>query len=164
MVSDHTHDGSVGSGGKLDWDNIFSDAVHDHSSDAEGGSLALEARVAALEAKALSEIASGTYTGNDDNNRKIPEDVPDTGEGEALDFTPKIVFVWYHYAGNTVYKYICTDQMDKTNMKCTPLHNEAYDSYDKYIKVIAGGFQVNDGEGTDQLNNSAYTYTWVALG
>ena len=36
-TDDHNHNGSAASGGQLDWDNIWSDAVHDHSSDAEGG-------------------------------------------------------------------------------------------------------------------------------
>ena len=36
-TDDHDHSGDVGDGGQLDWDNIWSDAVHDHSSDAEGG-------------------------------------------------------------------------------------------------------------------------------
>jgi hypothetical protein len=35
----HVHDGSSDDGAKLDWDSCWSDAVHDHSSDAEGGSL-----------------------------------------------------------------------------------------------------------------------------
>lgn len=34
----HTH-ASSGEGGQLDWDNVWSDAVHDHTSDAEGGIL-----------------------------------------------------------------------------------------------------------------------------
>lgn len=35
----HTHEGA-GEGGQLDWDSIFSDAVHSHQSNAEGGTLA----------------------------------------------------------------------------------------------------------------------------
>jgi len=35
---DHDHS-APGSGGQLDWDNVWADAVHDHSSDAEGGAL-----------------------------------------------------------------------------------------------------------------------------
>ena len=36
-TDDHDHSGDVGDGGQLDWDNIWSDAVHNHSNDAEGG-------------------------------------------------------------------------------------------------------------------------------
>lgn len=36
-VPDHDHSGDVGDGAKLDWDNVWSDAVHNHSSNAEGG-------------------------------------------------------------------------------------------------------------------------------
>ncbi len=35
----HTHSLTTGQGGQLDWDNIWSDAVHSHASDAEGGQL-----------------------------------------------------------------------------------------------------------------------------
>lgn len=35
----HTHSATTGQGGQLDWDNIWSDAVHSHQSDAEGGTL-----------------------------------------------------------------------------------------------------------------------------
>ena len=34
----HTH--TAGDGGKLDWDNVWNDAVHSHESNAEGGTLA----------------------------------------------------------------------------------------------------------------------------
>lgn len=33
----HFHDGSSDDGAKLDWDTCWTDAVHDHSSDTEGG-------------------------------------------------------------------------------------------------------------------------------
>ena len=36
---DHTHSSTSGQGGQLDWDDIFSDAVHNHQSDAEGATL-----------------------------------------------------------------------------------------------------------------------------
>jgi hypothetical protein len=37
-LADHNHSGAVsGDGGKLSWDNVWSDAVHDHSTDAQGG-------------------------------------------------------------------------------------------------------------------------------
>jgi len=36
-LGDHAHTAAAGQGGQLDWDNIWSDAVHDHSSAAEGG-------------------------------------------------------------------------------------------------------------------------------
>lgn len=39
----HDHSGNAGDGGQLDWDLIWSDAVHDHTSDAEGGVLDLSA-------------------------------------------------------------------------------------------------------------------------
>ncbi len=50
-ISTHTH-ATDGQGGQLDWDNIWSDATHDHSSNAEGGT-------------SLSgvSITSGTITG-----------------------------------------------------------------------------------------------------
>ena len=39
-VINHSHSGSqVGDGGKLGWDNVWSDAVHDHSGSAEGGKI-----------------------------------------------------------------------------------------------------------------------------
>ena len=36
---DHAHAGVAGDGAKLDWDDVWSDAAHDHSSAAEGGQL-----------------------------------------------------------------------------------------------------------------------------
>ena len=36
-LADHDHSGDAGDGGKLDWDDVWNDAVHDHSSAAEGG-------------------------------------------------------------------------------------------------------------------------------
>ncbi len=36
----HQHDGSSDDGAKLDWDACWTDAVHDHSSNAEGGTIA----------------------------------------------------------------------------------------------------------------------------
>lgn len=38
-LSDHAHAGIAGDGGQLDWDDIWSDAVHDHSAAGEGGTL-----------------------------------------------------------------------------------------------------------------------------
>jgi len=38
-VPDHDHSGDSGDGGTLDWDDIWSDAVHDHSAAGEGGQL-----------------------------------------------------------------------------------------------------------------------------
>jgi len=35
----HVHDGGADDAAKLDWDNCFSDAVHSHASNAEGGTL-----------------------------------------------------------------------------------------------------------------------------
>lgn len=35
----HTHDGSSDDGALLDWDTCWTDAIHDHSSAAEGGSI-----------------------------------------------------------------------------------------------------------------------------
>jgi len=36
-TADHDHSGDAGDGGQLDWDDVWSDAVHSHASDAEGG-------------------------------------------------------------------------------------------------------------------------------
>jgi len=38
-IIDHTHSSTSGQGGQLDWDDIWSDAVHSHASNAEGGKL-----------------------------------------------------------------------------------------------------------------------------
>ncbi|MBU2572385.1 MAG: hypothetical protein KJ725_20590, partial [Gammaproteobacteria bacterium] len=38
-IVDHTHSSTSGQGGQLDWDDVFSDAVHSHASNAEGGTL-----------------------------------------------------------------------------------------------------------------------------
>lgn len=38
-VPDHDHSGDSGDGAQLDWDDIFSDAVHSHQTDAEGSKL-----------------------------------------------------------------------------------------------------------------------------
>jgi hypothetical protein len=38
-LADHAHAGIAGDGGQLDWDNIWSDAVHSHSAAGEGGTL-----------------------------------------------------------------------------------------------------------------------------
>lgn len=37
----HQHDGSSDDGAKLDWDNCWADAVHNHSSAGEGGNITL---------------------------------------------------------------------------------------------------------------------------
>jgi len=39
---DHDHSGDAGDGGQLDWDDVWSDAVHTHQSDAEGGKIKLD--------------------------------------------------------------------------------------------------------------------------
>jgi hypothetical protein len=39
VLADHDHAGVPGDGGQLDWDNIWSDAVHSHSAAGEGGTL-----------------------------------------------------------------------------------------------------------------------------
>jgi hypothetical protein len=38
-LANHDHSGHAGDGGQLDWDNIWSDAVHSHSAAGEGGTL-----------------------------------------------------------------------------------------------------------------------------
>lgn len=38
-LPNHDHSGDVGDGGRLDWDDCFTDAVHSHASNAEGGQL-----------------------------------------------------------------------------------------------------------------------------
>jgi len=41
-IVDHTHSSVSGQGGQLDWDNVWSDAVHTHQSNAEGGTIKLD--------------------------------------------------------------------------------------------------------------------------
>ena len=36
-LPDHTHASGSGQGGQLDWDDVWTDAAHDHTSAAEGG-------------------------------------------------------------------------------------------------------------------------------
>ncbi len=44
----HQHDGTSDDGAKLDWDNCWTDAVHDHSSAAEGGQITLTTGVTGI--------------------------------------------------------------------------------------------------------------------
>jgi len=57
----HKHDGSSDDGAKLDWDDIWLDAVHSHASNAEGGSGIAEADIVF---GASGHDHSGTTSGN----------------------------------------------------------------------------------------------------
>lgn len=54
-LANHDHSGDAGDGGQLDWDDIWSDAVHSHESDAEGGTIA---------AAAISALPDHDHTGD----------------------------------------------------------------------------------------------------
>jgi len=72
LIYSHTH-ASATTGSQLDWDNIFSDAVHDHSSDAEGGTLSSSAL------PAYSVLAADLST-DAVTNPKIADYAVDTAE------------------------------------------------------------------------------------
>lgn len=96
-----------------------------------------------------TKIATGTYTGNENNNRQI------TGLG----FTPKaisVIYTWngscsFYYINDAMPVWICyniVDKVIKTNR----------------IKIIADGFELNNYAYDDQLNIGGNVYYWTAWG
>lgn len=67
----HTHAGA-GQGGQLDWDDVWGDAVHDHTSNAEGGTLSVGA-ISDL-AYALPSLTLGTTNATGSANTVIRSD------------------------------------------------------------------------------------------
>jgi len=95
-LPDHTH--AADDGGQLDWDEIFSDAVHDHSSDAEGG--ALIDLDGAADALVLSEDGNDTISAPNDGQIDIEVGGTDRAvvDGEGITVNDRIVeAVWVDY-------------------------------------------------------------------
>jgi hypothetical protein len=90
---DHAHAGIAGDGGQLDWDDIWSDAVHDHSSAAEGG--AVDASVVTYDPAVDADWDGGVDPG--DTNDALDQLAERTADLEANAFVRQTIFT---YAGN----------------------------------------------------------------
>ena len=77
LLLSHSHADSS-TGGQLDWDNIFSDAVHSHGSNAEGGTLTGSTALVANSvtgtqvSEAMSRHSHGVYIGDIAATSTIP--------------------------------------------------------------------------------------------
>jgi hypothetical protein len=88
LVSDDTNWKIVSTNTNLDWDNVWSDAVHDHSSNAEGGVLSYSGHIIQVVNYQTGDVSSGSTS--------IPYDdtIPQNTEGDqymSLAITPSNV-------------------------------------------------------------------------
>jgi hypothetical protein len=96
----------------------------------------------------LCRIATGTYTGNGNNNREI------TGLG----FDPKYVIIWYSSGGNMWQSVIHEDAAAWTDF----VSSQA--AATNRVELITDGFEVNNNHASDQHNTNAVVYYYIALG
>jgi hypothetical protein len=125
MVINHSHSGSqIGDGGKLNWNNVWTDSVHDHSSNGQGGILNLTSLSsgAAVSGYVLTADGSGSAVWNPPAPTIIPLDnlsdvyVPAPKDGDVLTWNA-LSGSWIAYRGVdwrvTLAQDITTDDSDK---------------------------------------------------
>lgn len=97
-----------------------------------------------------THMATGTYTGNGNNNREI------TGLG----FDPTVVLIMQDYLSK-IYHYLTIDEYTEWDSSA---NDDRFDWLTDRCRLITDGFEINNNEANDEFNRNAIVYWYIAWG